>query len=60
MLAEAGAWLEMSGANSYEPFLHVQRAELGRLIGDEATSRREFREAHRLFTGIGAPIPAAD
>jgi hypothetical protein len=27
--AEAKAWLEMSGAKSYEPFLHVERAELG-------------------------------
>jgi hypothetical protein len=36
-LAEADAWLEMSGAKSYEPFLHVERAELARLMGDEAT-----------------------
>jgi tetratricopeptide (TPR) repeat protein len=35
-LAEADAWLEMSGAKSYEPFLHVERAELARLTGDEA------------------------
>src|SRR5207249_264436 len=34
-LAEADAWLEMSGAKSYEPFLHVERAELARLSGDE-------------------------
>ena len=32
-LAEADAWLEMSGAKSYEPFLHVERAELARLMG---------------------------
>jgi hypothetical protein len=31
-LAEANAWLEMSGARSYEPFLHVERAELARLV----------------------------
>jgi class 3 adenylate cyclase/tetratricopeptide (TPR) repeat protein len=59
-LAEAEAWLEMSGAKSYEPFLHVERAELARLTGDEATREREFREAHRLFTQIGAPIRAAE
>ena len=35
--AEAEAWLEMSGAKSYEPFLHVERAELARLNGDEAS-----------------------
>src|SRR5262249_13438069 len=59
-LAEADAWLEMSGAKSYEPFLHVERAELARLTGDEAIRQRELREAHRLFTEIGAPIRAAE
>jgi len=59
-LAEADAWLEMSGAKSYEPFLHVERAELARLSGDEAIRQRELREAHRLFTEIGAPIRAAE
>jgi tetratricopeptide (TPR) repeat protein len=59
-LAEAEAWLEMSGAKSYEPFLHVERAELALLTGDEATRQRELREAHRLFTEIGAPIRAAE
>jgi hypothetical protein len=56
----ADAWLEMSGAKSYEPFLHVERAELARLAGDEARRRRELREAHRLFTKMGAPIRAAE
>jgi hypothetical protein len=59
-LAEADAWLEMSGAKSYEPFLCVERAELARLVGDEATRERELHEAHRLFTEIGAPIRAAE
>jgi tetratricopeptide (TPR) repeat protein len=59
-LAQADAWLEMSGAKSYEPFLHVERAELARLTGDEATRERELHEAHRLFTEIGAPIRAAE
>jgi hypothetical protein len=59
-LAEADAWLEMSGANSYEPFLHVERAELARLHGDDTTRGRELREAHRLFMEIGAPIRAAE
>jgi tetratricopeptide (TPR) repeat protein len=58
--AEAAAWLEMSGAKSYAPFLHVERAELARLTGDEATREREFREAHRLFTEMGAPIRAGE
>ena len=59
-LAEADAWLEMTGANSYEPFLCVERAELARLTGDDAVRERELREAHRLFTEIGAPIRAAE
>jgi hypothetical protein len=59
-LAEADAWLEMSGAKSYEPFLHVECAELARLTGDEAARERELREAHRLFTEIGAPIRAEE
>jgi len=58
-LTEAAAWLEMSGAKSYEPFVHVERAELARLTGDEASRERELNEAHRLFTEIGAPIRAA-
>jgi len=57
-LAEAAAWLEMSDAKSYEPFLQVERAELAQLTGDEATRECELREAHRLFTEIGAPIRA--
>jgi hypothetical protein len=59
-LAEADAWLEMSGAQSYEPFLHVERAELARLTGDDALRERELREAHRLFTELGAPIRAEE
>ena len=58
--AEAQAWLEMSGAKSYEPFLHVERAELARLARDEPSRERELREAHRLFTEIGAPLRAAE
>jgi hypothetical protein len=59
-LAEADAWLEMSGARSYAPFLHVERAELARLTGDEVARERELRTAHRLFVEIGAPIRAAE
>jgi hypothetical protein len=57
-LAEAVAWIEMSGAKSYEPFRCGERAELARLNGDEPGRERELREAHRLFTEIGAPIRA--
>jgi hypothetical protein len=57
-LAEADAWLEMTGAKSYEPFLRIERAELARLAGDETTRQRELREAHRVFVEMGAPIRA--
>jgi hypothetical protein len=60
MLAEVDAWLKMSNAKSYEPFLHLERAELARLTGDEAARERELGEAYRLFTEIGAPIRAAE
>ncbi len=51
---------DKTGAKSYEPFLHVERAELARLNGDDTACQRELREAHRLFTEIGAPIRAAE
>jgi hypothetical protein len=44
----------------FEPFFHVERAELARLAGDEVTRHSELREAHRLFLKIGAPIRAAE
>jgi hypothetical protein len=50
----------MSGAKSYAPFLHVERAELARLRGDEAARRRALREAHGLFLEMDAPIRAAE
>jgi len=50
----------MSGAKSYEPFLHVERGELARLLGDDTTCQRELRDAHRRFLEIGAPIRAAE
>jgi ATP/maltotriose-dependent transcriptional regulator MalT len=59
-LSEADAWIKMSGAKSYEPFVCVERAELARLTGDDATRQRELREAHRLFLEIGAPIRATE
>jgi len=48
------------GLKVWEPFIFLERAELARLTGDEATRQRELREAHRLFTEIGAPIRAAE
>ncbi len=40
--------------------MYLERAELARLAGDEESSQKEFREAHRLFTEMGATIRAAE
>ena len=53
-LAEAEALVANTGIRSWQPFIHVERAELARLVGDETTREHELREAHRLFTDMGA------
>ena len=47
-------------SKAFGPFVCLERAELARLLGDETTRQRELREAHRLFTEMGAPIRAAE
>lgn len=42
------------GAVMYLPRLHVCHAELAQTLGDEAQRMQELREAHRLFTEMGA------
>jgi class 3 adenylate cyclase/tetratricopeptide (TPR) repeat protein len=46
--------IEQTEARVYEPHVHEVRAELARLLGDEAAHDRELREAHRLFSAMGA------
>jgi len=53
-LARALALIEVTGAISEAPFIRVDWAEPARLSGDESTRQRELREAHRLFTAMGA------
>jgi class 3 adenylate cyclase len=43
-----------TGAKAYEPLVHVELAELARQGGEEEERQRELRDAHRLFTEIGA------
>lgn len=43
-----------TGAKSFEPLVHLELAELAGQLGDEETRQRELREAHCLFTEIGA------
>jgi hypothetical protein len=57
-LAEATALVEETEARAFTPFIHVERAALARLQGNDAIRQRELREAHRLFTEMGAPIRA--
>lgn len=47
-----------TGLISNMPLVHLERAALARLTGDEAGRRRALHEAHRLFTEIGAPMRA--
>jgi tetratricopeptide (TPR) repeat protein len=53
-LHDAEAVVERTEARAFAPLIHVERAELARLLGDEAAYQRELREAHRLFTEMGA------
>jgi adenylate cyclase len=57
-LRDAMALVEATGARAFAPFIHVERAALAHLVGDEAVRERELHEAHRLFTEMGALIRA--
>jgi class 3 adenylate cyclase/tetratricopeptide (TPR) repeat protein len=54
VLARALELAREKGAKAYEPLVHVELAELARQSGDEEGRERELREAHRLFSEIGA------
>jgi len=58
ILAEAEQLVAQTGARIHLPDVHLARAELARLAGDEAARHRELSEAHRLFTEIGATVRA--
>jgi adenylate cyclase len=53
-LARALELARAIGAKAYEPLIHVELAELARQGGDLDGYGRQFREAQRLFTEIGA------
>jgi tetratricopeptide (TPR) repeat protein len=50
--------VEETDGKMEEPFIRLELAELARLTGDADARERELREAHRLFTEMGAPIRA--
>jgi adenylate cyclase len=58
-LSRALELVRETGAQSLEPFVRVEMAELARLEGDEQAREREHTEAQRLFVRIGAPGQAA-
>jgi class 3 adenylate cyclase/tetratricopeptide (TPR) repeat protein len=57
-LRDALALVETTEAHAFAPFIHVERAALARLTGDDRARERELREAHRLFTEMGATARA--
>jgi len=57
-LRDAMALVEATGARGRAPFIHVERAALAHLLGDETTRQGALREAHRLFTEMGATARA--
>jgi len=57
-LAQAQTLVAETEARSYEPFIHLERAELARLADDAAARQHELREAHRLFSEMGATARA--
>ena len=52
-LAHADALIRVKGARAWAPFVCEERARLAQCLGD-ATAERHLREAHRLFTEMGA------
>jgi hypothetical protein len=53
-LGRAEELIEEFGARVYRPQVCEERAESARLRGDKAGIARELREAHRLYTEMGA------
>jgi class 3 adenylate cyclase/tetratricopeptide (TPR) repeat protein len=53
-LARALQLVRETGAKVHEPPIHVELAELAHQRGQEEERQRELREAHRLFSEIGA------
>jgi class 3 adenylate cyclase/tetratricopeptide (TPR) repeat protein len=53
-LQDLERWIEERSWDGYRPFAHVGRAELARRRRDDADRERHLREAHHLFTEMGA------
>ncbi len=59
LLARALSLAEETGYGRHTPHIHEVLAALGRLLGDDVARGRELREAHRLYTEMGATGHAA-
>ena len=53
-LRRAKRVIERDGHALMTPFLSEESGHLARLLGDEEGCERHFREAHRLYTEMGA------
>jgi adenylate cyclase len=53
-LDRAGTVVEECRARGFEPLVLVERARFAARVGDDGARTRYLREAHRLFTDIGA------
>ena len=53
-LDRAESLVRATGAEAHTPTIHLARAELAGVLGNEATRKREIRRAHRLYTEMGA------
>jgi tetratricopeptide (TPR) repeat protein len=53
-LSRAEYLVQETGNRSSEPLVHLERAQLMRVLGDPAGCERELREARRLFSEMGA------
>jgi class 3 adenylate cyclase/tetratricopeptide (TPR) repeat protein len=54
LLEEAERWIDETGGEVWRPTNCRQRAELARLSGDETRREHHLREAHLLYTEMGA------
>jgi adenylate cyclase len=53
-LSRAEQLVQETGCRSSQPLVHLERAQLMGVLGDPAGRERELREAHRLFSEMGA------
>jgi len=58
-LADAAQIIEQSGMRAYAPFVLIERAHLADVEGDDVSCGHRLKEAHGLFSEMGAPIRAA-